>query len=88
MSDIRQAIRDYIVQEFKLESPPDYASPLVQQGILDSLGIFMLIEFFGERFRVHIDADDVSFENFETIEAMEALILSARSSAPSGGRKE
>ena len=87
MSAIRQAISSYLVKEFSLETPPDYASPLVQQGILDSLGIFMLIEFFKETFDVRIDPDDVSFENFETIDAMEQLILSARSSASRGTPK-
>ena len=87
MSEIRQKIRNHLVEEFNLEAPPDDASPLVQQGILDSLGIFMLIEFFKDAFGVRINPDDVSLENFETINAMEKLILSARSPVSPGSKK-
>lgn len=87
MSEIRQTIRNHLVEEFNLEVPPDDASPLVQQGILDSLGIFMLIEFFKDAFGVRIDPDDVSFENFETIIAMEKLIVSTLSPVLPGSKK-
>ena len=84
--EIRQSIKDFVVKEFNPKLPLDFESPLVQQGIIDSLAIFMLIGFIKEEFGVQIDPDNVSLENFETINAIEALVAAARSSAPPGGQ--
>jgi len=48
---------------------------LFSEGIVDSLGIFLLIEFLNSQFGVQIDADDVVLENFETVNAIKALVL-------------
>lgn len=82
--DIRQAIQAFIVKEFKPTVQINYDSPLLQQGIIDSLAIFMLIGFIMDEFGVHIDSDDVSLENFETINAIETLIARTQSLAPPG----
>lgn len=75
-ADIREAIRRFVLEEFKPGVPIDYASPLVEQGIIDSLAIFMLIGFINSRFGVRIDPDDVSLDNFESIDAMQQLVHS------------
>lgn len=76
MSDIRQVIKDYIAKEFKPEIALDNDSQLIHQGIIDSLAIFMLIGFIDEQFGVKIDPEDVSLENFETINAIRDLVIS------------
>jgi acyl carrier protein len=76
--DIRVALREFIVREFKPPVVPGFDSPLLEQGIIDSLAIFMLIGFIDEHYGVHIDSEDVSIENFETINAIERLVAGAR----------
>jgi acyl carrier protein len=48
--------------------------PLIESGIIDSLGIIRLLEFLEERFSIAIADDDVVPENFETIEAISSLV--------------
>ena len=49
---------------------------LVESGVVDSLGIFQLIAFLEETFGVRIGDEDITPENFGTIEAIERLVHS------------
>lgn len=86
--DIRRAIKEYVIKELNPKVAVDYESPLVQQGIIDSLAIFMLIGFIMDEFGVQIDPDDVSLSNFETINAIEKLVVGAQSSPPPGVQRK
>jgi acyl carrier protein len=77
MTDVRAAVREYVVKEFKPKVPLDYDTPLIQQGIIDSLAVLMLIGFLDERFGIRIDPEAVRLESFETINAIQALAESA-----------
>lgn len=79
MQDDRKVITDFILKEFKPAFPLDDRTPLVQQGIIDSLAILTLIGFIKEQFGVDIDPDDVAFENFETVADIHELVVSRRS---------
>jgi len=48
---------------------------IVGQGLIDSLGIFKLIAFVEENFRVTIEPDEVLLENFQTLRALRNLIV-------------
>ena len=56
----------------------DVDDDLVETGLIDSLGIVRLITYICEEFGVQLSGDDVRMENFETVEAIEALILRKR----------
>ena len=84
MSDERQVIKDFIVRELKPAGPVDDRSPLVQQGIIDSLAVLTLIGFIEAQFGIQIDAEDVTFENFETVVDIHDLIESRRARTTSG----
>ena len=47
---------------------------LIDDGILDSLGIVTLISEISDRFDVTITARDIVPENFNSVEALQALI--------------
>ena len=51
---------------------------LVEERIIDSMGVMELIEFAVERFGVELDLDDLTIENFESVKEFSALILSKR----------
>jgi acyl carrier protein len=50
--------------------------PLIEQGIIDSLGILALLSFIEDTYAVRIGDDDLIPENFETLVAISAMIRS------------
>lgn len=50
------------------------SSRLVSDGILDSLDIMNLIVELESEFEIEIDPEDVLSENFESVEAIAALV--------------
>jgi acyl carrier protein len=68
---------DYINEQFMFDHPGVVLNPtlnLIDEGIIDSLGIFMLIDFVGQQFEFHIQADDVVMENFQSVQAIRQLV--------------
>ena len=85
MKDIEQTIKEYILKEFMFDRPTtvlDNGLPLIEEGIIDSLGIFVLIAFIEDQFQIKIRPDDVVMDNFESVNAIMRLISSRLSSTP------
>jgi len=75
MSDVSAAIRERIIEEFMGGSGQlDEDTKLVEEEIIDSLGIFLLLGFIKERFDVEVDPEDVTIDNFATIGAITSLV--------------
>ena len=47
---------------------------LIEEDVIDSLGIFSLVEFIDERFRIEIEPEEITIENFGTLRGIEALV--------------
>lgn len=47
---------------------------LIDQGIIDSMGIIVLLEFLEEKFDVTIEGDELLPENFATLTAISTLV--------------
>jgi acyl carrier protein len=75
-NDIRPAIIEYITSEFVLDdSDVDVASAnLLEEEIVDSLGIFTLVSFIEDHFGVKVEAEEVNLDNFETVDAVVDLV--------------
>ena len=75
-NDIRPAIIEYITSEFVLDdSDVDVASAnLLEEEIVDSLGIFTLVSFIEDQFGVKVEAEEVNLDNFETVDAVVDLV--------------
>jgi D-alanine--poly(phosphoribitol) ligase subunit 2 len=72
-----EIIERYIVEELMKAKagtrvPPDQS--LFDEGILDSLGVLQLISFIEDRFGVKVEDTEIERENFETLNAMNALL--------------
>ncbi len=70
-------LTEYIVKEVASRPPeepvtPDY--PIIEGGLVDSLGLFKVISFIEERYPVRIPPEEILFENFATINAIVRLI--------------
>ena len=74
---VRSTIKAYVETEIvqnTSSSNLSYDTNLMDEGILDSLGIFVLINFLESRFDVQIEPDEVTLDNFETVSAISQLI--------------
>lgn len=69
-------IREYLVKELLnhdgLALPDDV--PLIEEGYLTSLQAVELVLFLEERFRIEIDPEEVTEDNFRTLVSIAALV--------------
>ena len=76
-SDLQQMLVSLIREEFMendAETVLNGELQLVQEGVLDSLGIFRLIGLLEERLELKVDPEDLVIENFETINSLTAFV--------------
>jgi acyl carrier protein len=77
MTSVNTTIREYILREALPGASDDDLTDdtnLIEEEILDSLGIFALVEFLETTFGIRIEAEEVVMTNFETIASIEALV--------------
>ena len=77
MEAIVDSIRDFITREIMHGSVQGDLDPelrLLEEGVLDSLGLQQLITFLEQKYSITVDDDDLLPENFETVNAIAALI--------------
>ncbi len=77
MASVNTTIREYILREALPGASDDELTDdtnLIEEEILDSLGIFALVEFLETTFGIRIEAEEVVMTNFETIGSIEALV--------------
>jgi acyl carrier protein len=48
---------------------------LTENGVLDSLGIFRLVSFLETSFNLRIADEEITHENFQSIDAIEKFVL-------------
>ena len=76
---IGQIIKEYISQELAYNRPDLVLTdefPLIEQSIIDSMGIFRLMTFMEEEFGILLEQEDLLLENFESLQAIKSLVLS------------
>ncbi len=63
------------------------STPLIDAGVIDSMGLMQLVGFIEEETGVRIPDDEVTPENFQTIADMERMIarLQSRRAGSAGG---
>ncbi|MFZ0544604.1 MAG: acyl carrier protein [Candidatus Promineifilaceae bacterium] len=70
-------LENFIVNELlmgKGQNEVTADTSLISSGILDSLSLIRLINFVEEKFNLVIEDDEVIPDNFETINALDAMI--------------
>ena len=66
LSNILQSVRPDI--DFSVEKG------LIKDGVLDSLDVVLIVTKLSESFSILIDAEDINYENFDSIERIQQLI--------------
>ena len=84
MASVEDQIREHIVAEFLGGDTSRALSDdtrLIDEEIIDSLGIFLLVTFIQERFGVEVGPEEVTLENFESVSAIAQLVAGKRVSS-------
>jgi len=72
---IKRGIKKIIIGNEKF----DYDTKIFEQGLLDSMGLMLLIDFLNDEFGVETNDRDLIKENFESVNAIEKYILNRNS---------
>jgi len=74
---VERLIREFIAQNILLSDTgfphPDDVS-LLQEGIIDSLGVMELVEFVQKTFGVQVEQSEVTPEHFDSIARLAAFV--------------
>lgn len=76
-NNIDQVLIEHIKQEFMFDRENGDLTAdtlLIQDGIIDSLGIFMLISFIEDQYGIKLQPEDVVLDNFESVAAIRQLV--------------
>ena len=87
MTTLRQDIASFIEKTLvgdDRKAPIDDKTSLIEEGILDSMGLMQIVAFLEERAGVRVPDDEVSPDNFETLPAIESMVERLR--AARGGK--
>lgn len=77
--DYRQAVKDYILNEFLPGENPDNLTddlPLISGGVLDSIATLKMVLYFEERFGIVLEAHEADKEHLDTVRDIAALLAS------------
>ena len=77
--EIKNRLHQYIVKETMIDSNQIKDETLLfEEGIFDSIGLLLLIEFIKEEFQVTTEDDELLIENFESINSMMSFIINKK----------
>ena len=75
--EIKEKIRQFILKEVCSESgiqSIEEDEPLIDSGILDSLGILKLLSFLDEEYGIDLSSAEIKPENFVNIQTISELV--------------
>ena len=76
---IQEQVHDYVVQNFLFGAQTDALdddASLLELGVLDETGILELVLFVEETYGVTVNRDDLSPENFDSVNSISSYVLS------------
>jgi acyl carrier protein len=76
-----EALRDFIMHDLHWEGRADHLTleyPLIENHVVDSLSLFMLVAFLEEQFGITVSDEELLPENFGTLGAIAGLIEKKR----------
>ena len=77
MSEFKAKIKEFIMTEVNPDlnlSQLDDDEPLIESGIIDSLGVLKILAFMDEAFEVDLASDQIKLENFKNVSSICALV--------------
>jgi acyl carrier protein len=77
MNDLSARIKEFIITEVNPElnlSHLDDGEPLIESGIVDSLGVLKIMSFLDESFGVDLSSEEIKLENFRDVRTICELV--------------
>lgn len=74
-----ERVRDFIVDGLRWDGSPEQLTddyPLIAGGVIDSLGLFRIVEFLEATYGVEIADEELLPESFETLRSIAKLVES------------
>ena len=71
---LAEEIYIYIKNELNHSNDFDSAASIVKEGIVDSMGILILVSFLEKRYHVEIDFEEITPDNFKNVGAITRFI--------------
>ena len=87
MSNTLDTVRAYVLDEVAIDRSADavrHDTLLIEEEILDSLAIIEMVTFLEDTFGIAVEPEDISVENFRTLESIVALVENKRAGKGSG----
>jgi acyl carrier protein len=83
MKEVRDQIRDFIVENFLFDEPDILKDDVsfLDEGILDSTGILELVNFLEEEFGITVEDDELAPENLDSVDNVVAFLNRKQTSA-------
>jgi acyl carrier protein len=81
MSDSISVIREFLISNSSQSidaTELDRSRDLLEEGVIDSLGLMELVEFIRERYALEFEPNEITAENFKTLGTIAALIDAKR----------
>jgi acyl carrier protein len=80
VTDARSVLKSFIAQELARDRPEldVETEPLVESGVIDSVGIMKLVAFMEKALKLKIEDDELIPEHFETLDALCLLVENKR----------
>lgn len=87
MSDHKQQIENYIIDFVRNKSHVDMnritpETMIFLEGIFDSMGFILLIDFLENNFDIKANEDDLIEKNFESVKAITDFVVRKRNGFP------
>lgn len=75
---VKDEIREFVLESARSKGINEVADDqsLMVSGIIDSLGIFRMVSFLEDSFRVRISDDEIVPENFQSINEIDNFVSS------------
>jgi acyl carrier protein len=77
MNELSAKIKEFIITEVNPElqlTHLDDDEPLIESGIIDSLGVLKIMSFLDESFGVDLSSDEIRLENFKDVRTICAVV--------------
>ncbi len=76
---IEREVREFIAKELTRElSTVKNHESLLEAGVIDSMGVLMLVSFIEQRYQIAVTEDEMMPENFDSIDAIAGFIARRR----------
>ncbi len=75
-SETRQALQAFMLEQFPAARGQSFRddTSLLEQGIVDSMGVLEIVTFLEQRFGLQLNDEDLVSESFDSIDAIAGLV--------------